>query len=161
YELVIPLLGSRAEVEAYQALAVQVVARPMSAVVVARRRLDGQVHETQLLVDRHLRPHTGISSVFRRAVQPAVVSLFSLLRNRMEGPEPLARANVEPTNVAFIVLEPLRRGSFAERRADDDHVSPDDRCALEPDLAGDEVGKDGLIDVHLEIDRAFHAEGRD
>ena len=71
HDLVVPLLGAGAQVETHEALAVQVVARTMPAVVVAGGRLDRQVDEPQLFVDRHLRPHAGVPRVFGRAVQPA------------------------------------------------------------------------------------------
>ncbi len=79
----------------------------------------------------------------------------------MKRPETLAGSDVEAANISFIVLETLRRGAFAESRADDDHVSADDRRALESDFAGDQIGQDGLVDVRLEIDSALDAEIRD
>src|SRR6476646_1143209 len=132
----------------------------MPAVVVAGGRFDGQIDESQLFVDRHLGPDTGVPRVIGGAVQPAVVSRLAFLRNSVKGPETLARSNVEAPNVAFVVLETLRRGAFAERRTDDDHVSADDGRALESDFAGDEIRQDGLVDVRLELGSALDAEGR-
>ena len=76
----------------------------------------------------------------------------------MESPETFAGANVEAADIAFIVLITLRRRAFLERRADDDDVSRDDRRALEADFSRDEVGKNRLIDVGLEVDGAVRAE---
>ena len=90
-----------------------------------------------------------------------VVAGLALLRDRVEGPQPLAGAHVEAADVAFIVLETLRRRAFAKRRADDDDVAADDRRALKADLAGGQVGQNLLIDVRLEIDAAVRAEARD
>src|SRR5262249_54008106 len=94
------------------------------------------------------------------AVEPRVVAGLALLRNRVEGPEALARANVEAANVAFVVLEAFRRRALPERRADHDHIAPDDRRALKTDLAGDEIRKNRLVDVRLEINGAVRAEAR-
>src|ERR1041385_756319 len=133
----------------------------MPAVVVAGRRLDRQVDETEGLVDRNLRPHAGVARVLGRPVEPGLVARLALLWDRVKDPEALAGAHVEPAHVAFIVLETPGRGAFAKRRADDDHVATHDRRALESDLAGREVGRDGLVDVGLEIDGPVRAEARD
>src|SRR6185312_10105949 len=103
HDLVVPLLRARAEVEADDALAVEIVAGAMSAVVIASRRLDRQIHESELFVDRHLRPHAGVAGILGRAIQPRFISGLALLRNRVERPETLAGAHVESADVALVV----------------------------------------------------------
>ena len=61
HELEVPLSLAGLEVYADQALAKQVVARTFAAVVVGRRRLDGQVDEAQFFVDRDLGPHPRVA----------------------------------------------------------------------------------------------------
>src|SRR5689334_11003493 len=161
HDLVIPFARTGLEIETDEALAVEIVARAMSTVVVARRRFDGQIDESQILVHRDLRPDAGVAGVLGRSVEPRLGSRLALLRNRVEGPEALASAHVEAADVAFVVPETLRRRPFAKRRADDDHVAPHHRRALKSDLAGYEVGHDRLIDVRLEVDGAVGAKARD
>ena len=69
-ELVVPLALAGLEIQRDQALAEQVIARPMTAVVVAGRQLDGQIDQPELFVDRHLRPHAGVAGVRRTTRSP-------------------------------------------------------------------------------------------
>src|SRR5262245_4361755 len=78
----------------------------------------------------------------------------------MEGPKAVAGADVEPAYVAFIILVTLRRRALAECRADDRDVASDDGGALVADLARDEIGKDRLVNVRLQVDDAVRAERR-
>ena len=63
HDLVMPFFRAGAEVETDDALAVEVVPRSMASVVVARWRFDGEVHESELLVHGHLRPHARVAGV--------------------------------------------------------------------------------------------------
>ncbi len=76
----------------------------------------------------------------------------------MEDPQPLARAHVEPADVALVIAHALGRHAFAERRADDHRILGDHRRRLQTDLAGGEVGEEGLIVVELQIHGAVLAE---
>ena len=155
-----PLLCARLEIEADEAFAVEIVAGTVAAVVVAGRRLDGQIDEAELFVHRHLAPYAGVAGVLGGAVEPRLVAGLALFRNRVEGPETLAGADVEAADVAFVVLVNLRRGALTERGADHDDVARDDGRALKADLARRDVGENFLIDVGLEVNRAIGPERR-
>ena len=99
-----PLAFARREVDGDDAFAEQSRARPMAAVVVARRQFDRQIHEAEILVDRHLRPHARVAGVDPRFFFPRVDAEFAELRDGVENPEPLAGAHVEAAHVAFFVL---------------------------------------------------------
>src|SRR5689334_25385231 len=92
HELVVPLFRARLEVEADETLTIEIVAGTMSAVVIARRRFDGQIDEAELFVDRDLTPDAGVARGLRRAVEPRAVPRLALLWHRVAGPEAFARA---------------------------------------------------------------------
>src|SRR4051812_3764599 len=102
HDLIVPLLLAGAEIETDDALAVEIVAGPMSAIVITGRRFDRQVYETQLLVDRHLRPDAGVARGVGRVVEPRLVSGLAALGDRVERPQTLARARVEAADVALV-----------------------------------------------------------
>ena len=79
-----PLPGP--EIDADEALGEQVAPGPMAAVVVARRRLDRQIRQAEIFVDRDLRPDAGVAVLIPRVVHPRVVAEFSRHRNRVEDP---------------------------------------------------------------------------
>ncbi len=131
----------------------------MAAVDVVRGRFDRQVRQPRLLVDRHLRPHAGVAGVVGGIIQPRVGADLTLLRNRVEDPETLARSHVVSADVALVGFLIARRHPFAERRADEDGVLRDDRRGLNADFTLHEI--DGLIVFRLQIDRTVLAEARD
>src|SRR6476646_580605 len=115
-ELPLPLAGF--QVDRDYALSEQIVAGPMPAVKVRARRLDRQVDETQLLVDRHLVPDAGVAVERPRILLPGVVAEFTGFRNRVEVPQPLAGADVEGLDDTLRIVVRPRGMSFAERHAD-------------------------------------------
>ena len=121
-----PLALARLQVECNDAFAEQVVPRPMPAVVVAGRHLDGQVHHAELFVDRHLAPHAAVSRVGPGILLPRVVAVLAALRDGVEDPEPLSRLDVVAAHVPLFVLHAARHAPAHVRRADDDRVAGDD-----------------------------------
>ena len=94
---------SRFEIDRHQTLAKQSVAVAMAAEVVAGWRLDRQVGDAELFVDRDLGPHARVAGVGPRVVEPGVVAELAGPWNGVEGPQALARARVESANIAFDV----------------------------------------------------------
>ena len=116
-ELLMPdaLAGSR--IEAHEAAREQVVAGPMAAVEVAGRRLDRQIDVAELFVGGERRPDRRVAGIRPRIVQPRVVAELARLRNGVEGPQPLARADVEAADVALgVFLRSRRRAADHARR---------------------------------------------
>src|SRR5437773_4556074 len=102
-ELEAPLPLARLQIDANEALRKKVIAGTMPAVIVARRRLDRQVSEPEIFIDRDLRPHACVAVLIPGIIQPSVIAELARHRNRVENPEALARSNIVPTNVAFVV----------------------------------------------------------
>ena len=80
HELEVPLALAGLQIDADEALGEQVVARPMAAVVVGRRRFDRQVDEPQLFVHRDLRPDADVAVDGPGLVLPRVVAELARLR---------------------------------------------------------------------------------
>src|SRR5262249_32957167 len=90
------------DVDGDQAVTEQIVARTMTAVEIRSGIFDRQIGDPRIFVDRDLRPHAGVAVHGPRIVLPGVVAELTRPGNRVEGPEQLARADIESTH------EPLR-----------------------------------------------------
>ena len=131
----------------------------MPAVVVPGRGFDGQVGQAELLVHADLRPRARVSRVGPRVVQPGVVAELAGRGNRLEDPEALARAHVEPAHVPLDVALAGRHSTRSMCGSDDDDVPGDDGRGVQTDLTRERI--DALIHLLLEIDHAVLAEARD
>src|SRR5580698_3100540 len=98
-----PLSLPRLQIDADQALAKKIIARTMASIIIARRRFDRQINQSQLLVYSHLRPDAGIAGVLCRSLVPAIVADLALHRNRMENPKALAGLHIESAHIAFVI----------------------------------------------------------
>ena len=67
-----PLALAGFKIDRDEALAKQSVPRTMAAIVVAGWELDRQIHDSQLLVHRYLRPDAGISGICPGIVFPSI-----------------------------------------------------------------------------------------
>ena len=155
-ELEVPLALAGPQIDGHQALAVEPGAWPMAAVVVAGRHLDRQVHQPELLVGAHLRPHAGVARVLLGAALPGVVAEFAGAGNRVENPQPLARPHVVAAHVALVVAAAHRTAALGVRRADDHDVLDDDRRRVQTDVPGNRVHV--LVVLELQIDAPAFAE---
>ena len=84
HELEVPLALPGLQVDGDETLGEQVVAGPVPAVEVRRRRLDRQVGEAELFVDADLRPDAGVAVVRPRVLFPGVVAELARARNGVE-----------------------------------------------------------------------------
>src|SRR5437763_4992253 len=91
------------QVNADQALSVEIVAGAVSAVIVARGGFDWQVSEAELFIDGHLRPEPRVAVVCCGAGEPGVIPEFALAWNGVENPKTFARAHVVGAHIAFVV----------------------------------------------------------
>ena len=114
HELEVPLALAGLQVDGDDAFGEEVVAGTMAAVEIGGGRLDRQVRETELFVDRNLIPDADVAVDRPRIVQPRVVAEFAGPRNRVERPQPLAGAHVEGLDEPLGVVVRLRRAAFAE-----------------------------------------------
>ena len=123
-DLVVPDAAARPGVEADQAVGEQVVALPVAAVEVVRRRADGQVDIAELRVGSHRRPHVRSADALGGAVLPGRVAELPRSRHGVEGPQELSGSGVVAADIARRPLGPRR--PVHDRRADDQHVA--DHC---------------------------------
>src|SRR5262245_3420350 len=96
--LKVPLALTRFEIDADQRISEQIVPWPMAAVDVLGGIFHRQIDESEVLVDRDLRPYAGIAVDGPRLVFPRVISELAGPRNRVERPQELPRARVERAN---------------------------------------------------------------
>src|SRR5262250_2035231 len=129
-DLVVPLLLARLQVDADDALAVQVVAGTMTPIEVRCRRLDRQVNQPQLFIDRDAGPHARVAVDRPRFLLPGFTAGLARPRHRLERPEQLPRPPVESAKHAYRVVVRSRRPPFLDRRADDDDDVSDSRRGM-------------------------------
>ena len=140
-----PLALARLAVESHQALGEQVVAQPVAAVPVVRRRAERQVDEAEILIRRDQRPDVRVARVLPGVVLPGLVTVFPRLRNRVEGPAQFAGHRIEAADVSGRSVGVVRGVRY--RRAHDHRVAADhDRRthgvgAAPPDLAPQALGQ--------------------
>src|SRR5438128_2040868 len=96
------------ELDGDDAFAEQVVAGPITAVIVAGRHLDRQVRDPELLIDGDLRPDARVARVGGGLVLPCVRAELAGARDGMKDPEPLAGPHVEAADVPLDVPHALR-----------------------------------------------------
>ena len=159
HQLVMPLALPGLQIDADQRFCEQIVALAVPSVKVSRRRLDGQISEPQFFIHGELGPHAGISCVFRRFVQPCLVTKLSFFRDGVEDPKTLASTDIKTPDVSFVVAHALRREPFAKRRAYDDHIFGDHGGRLEADLADYLPEGTDPADVRISPLRALHVAG--
>src|SRR5437879_2985132 len=99
--LVVPFALPCFQIDAHQTLGKKIVARPVPAVPIRRRRLHRQVDQAQILVDRELSPDTGVAVDSPRAVLPGLAAELAGLRNRVEGPQAPAGPHIEGAYESF------------------------------------------------------------
>ena len=132
-ELEVPTALARLDVDGDNALAEQVFARPVAAIVIAGGKLDREIGESERLVGGHLRPHAGIARVLGGAVLPGLVAELPRARNRMKDPSAPSCAYVVTAHIAFHVLPaPRVRARFVCGTYDHD-IADHQRRSMEPD----------------------------
>src|ERR1035437_764416 len=109
--LVMPLALPGREIEADNGIAEQIISRTMAAIVISSWIFDGQVHEAEVFICRHLRPYPGVPVGRPRIVLPGIVPELAGARNRVEGPHQLARMDVVGAHRALGVIVRHRRMS--------------------------------------------------
>src|SRR6266478_185199 len=160
HQLEVPLPLPGFQIYTDQTFAEQIVSRPVAPVKITCRGFDWQVNQPELLVHGDLGPHARVAGVFGRAVQPGVVAELAFLGDGVKYPETFARAHVEPAHVTFIVAHAAGGETLPERRAYYYRVSGHDRRRMQPNLPSDQIRKNCLIIVQLEIDYPVVSEGR-
>ncbi|CUS46044.1 hypothetical protein MGWOODY_Smn2499 [hydrothermal vent metagenome] len=155
-ELVMPAPLPGVHIDRDERFAEQRIAAAIHAHLVARGQLDRQIDQAKLLIGRHLRPDAGIAGLVGIAVQPAVVTILTLFRDRVENPFALAGAHIERADIAFHVEAGRRHVARGVGRADHDHVLHHQGRRVQADISGDRV--DLLVEILLQVDDAVHAE---
>src|SRR5207237_8984042 len=95
HDLEMPFALARFQIDADDAVAEEVVARAMPAVVVRRWIFNRQVDEPCFFVHGDLRPDAGVAVDGPRLVLPRLVAEFAGTRSRVHRPQRLAGPRAE------------------------------------------------------------------
>ena len=99
HELVVPQSLTGRGIHGDEALGKQVVAQPMPAVPVVRRRADRQIDDSEFEVGAHDGPHVGVAGVGPGVILPRLDAVLVSLRNRVESPHLLTGTDIVGPNV--------------------------------------------------------------
>ena len=83
-----------------QGIGKQVVAHPVGAIEIRRRRPGRHVDDPTVLIERHAGPIVGRAAVRPGAFRPGLITELSWMRNRVEGPAELSGLGVVGANIA-------------------------------------------------------------
>src|SRR5260221_3871361 len=160
HELEVPLAHAGLQIDGDERLGEQVVARPVAAVGVDRRRFHREVDEAQLRIDGDLRPDAVVAGPRPRFLFPRAVAEFAGRWNRIEAPDLFTGARVERADQTLGVRAVAVPEALGHRRPDDDHVADDGRRGVQADLAAIEIDLLALADddALLEVQDAVFAE---
>ena len=136
------------------AVRIEVVAGPVSAVHVVAGSPGRQVDEPELLVGAHHRPDVGHPRVFPRVIQPGLDAGLPCARNRIPGPAQRARTHVVGAHIPRSVLHGQRM--VRHRLADHHDVTRHQR--RRGIAVVDELGRVG---EHPQVDHPPVAEALD
>src|SRR5271165_354550 len=157
-ELEIPLALAGFEIYRDQTFAEEVIAGTRSAIEVARGLLDADIDESSPFVDRDLSPGACVAGVGPGIIQPCIESKLARLRNGVEDPLTLARADIVSADISFDIGFTGGHAARLVSGAHHDGVPADRRRRMNADLAAERI--DYLIVIRFEIDGAIHAEAR-
>src|ERR1044071_4703337 len=73
----------------------------MASIVVARRHLDADVSEAELLIDRHLSPRARVAGVRPGVLLPGVQSELTRFWDGVEDPQTFPGKHVIPADIAL------------------------------------------------------------
>ena len=104
HNLEMPLALAGLQIDANQAFAEQIVARPLSAVVVGRRRFHRKINQPEFFIDGHLSPHAGVAVGGPGTVLPGFVAELARPWNGVERPQQLAGFNIKSPHQALGVV---------------------------------------------------------
>ncbi len=162
-ELEVPLAHAGFQIDRHQALGEQIVARPMSAVIVRRRRLHRDVDEAEFLIDRDMRPHSGVAVVHPGIVFPRLIAEFARSRNGVKAPQLLAAPHIPSAHDTFRVVMRWDGRALPHRGPYDHHIPGHGRGRMDADLASLQIDLlvVAFLDADLDVEDAAVGEGRD
>ena len=134
-QLVMPDAAAGAGVETDERFTEQAVARTMSAVIIAGGRFNGKVDVAKIEVRAHRCPDAGVTGVLRGILVPGPGAEFIWLGNGVEGPDALAGADVEATDIARNIFPGNRGRARLERCANHHNIFHHDGRGSGADLA--------------------------
>ena len=124
HELVVPDAFTGLGIEADQRFRKEIVAGPVSAVIIGRGGVERQVHVPQFFVGAVGRPSADLSCVRPRVVLPRFVAHLTRPRDRVKCPLQFSRPRIQPARPpGNLLLEDVVRRDRSRR---DDRVANDD-----------------------------------
>ena len=168
-DLEVPLQLTGVDVQANDAVAIEIVARTGAAVGVVGRIFDGHINQARFAVHGHGRPGAGVAVEVSRVLFPAFIAGLALLRDVVEDPEHLAGLGIERAGQALGVVLFKRLRAFLEGRTDQDDIVHHGGGGVQADFAGHQVNllvlaglaDDAVIGADLEVHDALFAEAFD
>src|ERR1700674_1531984 len=149
-ELVVPLPLPGFQIETHQALAKEVVTRPVAPVIVRRGRLDWEIDQAKVFVHSDLVPDASVAVVGPGSVQPGVVAELTLSGDGVELPNLFPGPSIKRANQTFGVVMAFNSRAFSHRGTHDHHVSSYRRRRMDADLAS--------LQIDLGVDSVHHAD---
>ena len=141
HRLKMPDAAAGSGIQRDQGIGKQVVAHPVGAIEIRRRRPGRHVDDPTVLIERHAGPIVGRAAVRPGAFRPGLITELSGMRNRVEGPAELSGLGVVGANIA-------RRGRQSLRLA----------CAEYHQILVNHAGAGGDDGLGLEIASQIFAE---
>src|SRR5207302_5179314 len=156
HDLEVPLALAGFQIDAHEAVAEQIVAGPVAAVLIGSRILNREVDEAEIFIDRDPSPDACVAIDGVGVVLPRLCTELAGSGNGVESPQRLAGLHIKRAHEALrvVVRDDLR--AFLERGADDHHIFYDGRRRVEADLAFDEADllAEPRVGAYFEIDNA-------
>ena len=163
YELEMPQPFTAFQIDRNEGFGEEVVAQPIAAVLVDCRRLDRQVRDSGLGIDRDLGPHAVVAGPLPGTIFPGVVPELARTRNAVEAPQEIAALGVECTYHALRVDTVAIPQTFRHRGSDDNSVADHGGGRMETDFTHLEIHLLILADndSQFQVDDAVPSEGWD
>src|SRR6266705_6499847 len=160
HKLVMPLPLAGFQIETDQALARQIVARPVASVVVRRGRLDRQIDQAQIFVHSDLVPDASVAVLGPGSLLPGLVAELARPGDSVELPNLFPCPHIERPNQTFSVVMAFNGSAFSERGTHDHHVSSYSRRRMDADLASFQIDLlvDSFHDTDLHVENAVRAK---
>ena len=103
-ELVVPQSLSSFEVYGDETIGKQIVTVSMSTVIIVGGHFSWQIRDSEIQVRTDLPPHSGVTGIPPRFIEPSVIPEVVGTWNSVKNPLPLTGLGIVPANIALHIL---------------------------------------------------------